>query len=47
MTPEQLEEASATNEENPDVITVVDRNGKDNSINAEILDNINLNETEN
>ena len=31
LTPEQLEEARATIEENPDVITVVDRNDNTNS----------------
>ena len=43
MTEEQLEEARETAEENPDSITVVDRNGNTDSINIEQIENININ----
>ena len=47
MTPKQLEEARATIEDNPVVITVVDRTGNTNSIKKELMDNKNLNEIQN
>ena len=47
MTPEQLEEAGHTIKENPNVITVVDRNGNTDIMEAEIIESINLKETDN
>ena len=44
---EQLEEAKHAIEENPNAITVVDRNGNTDSIKTEITDIINIIETEN
>ena len=47
MKQQQLDEARHAIDENPDVITVIDRNGNTNSIKTEPIDNIHLNETNN
>ena len=43
MTEEQLEEARETAEENPDTITVVDRNGNTDATKIEQIENMNTN----
>ena len=44
MTPEPQEKARLKIEENPNIFTVVDRNGNTESIKVEHLDNININD---
>ena len=47
MTPQQLEEARHTIEENPNIIAVVDRNANTDSIKFERIDSISINEKNN